>query len=64
MDAEDIGTGVGLITLLGILVAGAWGWIMNIGTLLSGGDTMMTWELALRIGGVFMAPIGAVLGYF
>ena len=64
MDAEDIGAGVGIITLLGIIVAGAWGWGTNIMTLLHGGDTMGTWELVLRIGGVFMAPVGAVLGYF
>ena len=64
MDAEDIGAGVGIITLFGIIVAATRGWVMNIVTLLHGGDAMGTWELVLRIGGVFMAPIGAVLGYF
>jgi len=64
MKAEDIGAGVGIITLFGIIVAATRGWVMNIVTLLHGGDAMGTWELVLRIGGVFMAPIGAVLGYF
>ena len=64
MKTEDIGAGVGIITLFGIIVAAAWGWGMNIVTLLHGGDAMGTWELVLRVGGVFMAPIGAVLGYF
>jgi len=64
MKAEGIGAGVGIITLFGIIVAATRGWVMNIVTLLHGGDAMGTWELVLRIGGVFMAPIGAVLGYF
>ena len=64
MQSKDVGTFTVVVVTAGLLFAAACGWIMNIVTLLHGGDAMGTWELVLRIGGVFMAPVGAVLGYF
>jgi len=64
MDTKDMGTWAVIVAMAVAVVAAACGWIMNIVTLLHGGDAMGTWELVIRIGGVFMAPIGAVLGYF
>jgi hypothetical protein len=46
-----------------IVVAGAIGWIMNIVTIFRDGVTPVTGEVALRIIGVFMIPLGAILGY-
>lgn len=64
MDAEDIGTWAVIVAMAAAVVAAACGWFMNIINLLHNGDAMSTWELVMRVGGVFMAPIGAVLGYF
>ncbi len=49
-------------------VAGVIGWIMNIsaviGMLWVNGPITVTGMLVLRIVGIFLAPLGAVLGYF
>ena len=64
MDTKDTGTWAALVVMVVAIVAAACGWFMNIINLLHNGDAMNTWELVIRIGGVFMTPIGAVLGYF
>ena len=64
MDAKDIVAWAVIITIAVAVVAAACGWVMNIVTLIIGGDTMMTRELVMRFGGIFIAPVGAVLGYF
>lgn len=41
------------------------GWIINIVKIFDHGfDSGVTIEVAFRIIGVFMAPIGAIMGYF
>lgn len=49
-------------------VAGFIGWVMNIyatvTVLMIDGPLTVTGMLVLRIVGIFLAPIGAVLGYF
>ena len=42
----------------------AYGYVWNILTLMCEGELMATWELVARVGGIFLAPIGAILGYF
>ena len=61
-DAEDIGTWA--TTFAVAAVATLCGWFMNIINLLHNVDAMSTWELVIRIGGVFIVPVGAVLGCF
>ena len=55
--------GVGFV--LPLIVVTALGWVMNIvdlfGFSLSNG---MTLELGLRLLGIFVAPLGAIMGYF
>ena len=46
-----------------ILLAGAIGWIMNIIAIFRDGVTPVTGEVVLRIVGIFMIPLGAILGY-
>ena len=64
MQSKDIGTWAALAVMVVTFVAAACGWFMNIINLLHNGDVMSTWELVIRIGGVFLGPVGAVLGYF
>ena len=48
-----------------IILVVAWGWILNILALVDlGMDNLVTIEGILRVGGVFVAPVGAVLGFF
>lgn len=40
------------------------GWIMNIMTIAGSSFDVLSGMLILRIVGIFVAPLGAVLGYF
>jgi hypothetical protein len=46
-----------------ILIAGT-GWVLNIVSIVKSDFAPITGMLVMRIIGVFMAPLGAVLGYF
>lgn len=54
------------IVTLGIValwLAGIVGWVMNIITIINIAPLEMTGMLVARVIGVFVAPLGAVLGY-
>jgi hypothetical protein len=57
--------GNAVISLLVIVsgVLGLTGWVMNIIDIFRSADGV-TGELALRIAGIFIVPLGAILGYF
>lgn len=46
------------------VLAFAYGWIMNIVTIVNAGSIELTGLMVLRFIGVIVAPLGAVLGYF
>lgn len=46
-----------------IMLAGVFGWVNNIITLFGMSD-VWTGEGILRVAGIFMAPLGAIMGYF
>jgi hypothetical protein len=48
---------------IGIWIASAIGWIMNIITLAGSSFDPLTGMVVLRIIGIFVAPLGVVLGY-
>jgi hypothetical protein len=54
---------VALLVWLGIIIAAIVGWIMNLGAIIDHDFALETGMGILRVIGVFMAPIGAVLGY-
>lgn len=57
---------LGLLVVLGyIIVLGAalYGWLQNILYISSHPITPITGEVILRVIGIFMAPIGVVMGY-
>ena len=49
--------------LLSLSVAGAGGWIWNIVKLAHSDFARITGMLALRIVGIFVPPLGAILGF-
>lgn len=54
-----------LITLLGLgtAVIGGYGWIMNIVKIYHSSFTPLTADVVLRVVGIFLAPLGMVMGY-
>jgi len=51
------------ILWLAIVVAFCYGWIANIITIAHSDLSTFTGMLILRIAGIFVAPLGAILGY-
>lgn len=48
---------------VGIVVGAIAGWVMNIVTIAHSSFDVLTGMLVLRIVGIFVAPLGAVLGW-
>ena len=64
MKAESSIIPVAMFGLYGLcLILGGIGWILNIIALVAGFSEPLTALQALRIVGVFVAPLGAVLGW-
>jgi hypothetical protein len=54
---------VAALTYLVLVVAMAVGWIMNAITIWNTIDNPITAKFILRVVGIFVAPIGGILGY-
>jgi hypothetical protein len=52
------------IAIVLIWVVGVIGWIMNIIAIAGSSFDVISGMLILRVIGIFVAPLGAVLGYF
>jgi hypothetical protein len=52
-----------VLILISIWLAAVIGWILNIVTLAQSSFDVLTGMLVLRVVGIFVAPLGAVLGY-
>jgi hypothetical protein len=55
-----------VLTFLGLFVGGIYGWVNNIVILFSGADVSLasvTLMTVLRIVGIFVPPLGAILGW-
>ena len=52
---------IGLLSLVAVIIAGVFGWVMNLIEIVhsSGIDGMVI----VRVIGVFIAPLGAILGW-
>jgi hypothetical protein len=51
------------IIWLTIVIALCYGWIANVITIAQSDFSTFTGMLILRIAGIFVAPLGAILGY-
>lgn len=54
---------IGGFIVIGLWIAAIVGWVMNIITIAHANFSDLTGILILRIVGIFVAPLGAVLGY-
>ena len=52
---------VGLFALIALIIASVFGWVMNVIQIVH--SSAIDGLVIVRIIGVFMAPLGAVLGY-
>ena len=52
-----------VLFILSLAIATGYGWILNIIALAHMG-TILTGEGALRIAGIFVPPLGAIMGFF
>ena len=54
-----------IIVIVGLLaIFGAWGWVWNIVKIVGSDFAQITGMLVMRIVGIFIAPLGAILGFF
>lgn len=60
---KQIGTTLVELVVVLVVLAGSIGWIWNIVKII-GSDFAFSGMLIARVIGVFVAPVGAVLGYF
>ena len=63
MTKYDLSAGTAIAILI-VFFAGVVGWVMNIAELIGMIGASLDAEFVLRLVGVFVAPLGAVLGYF
>ena len=54
---------IAAIVWLAIVIAAGYGWVMNIITLAHSDFDPITGLLVLRVVGIFVAPLGTILGY-
>lgn len=66
MKGENIlvgGSVIGLFAIFGIFIAGSIGWVLNIVAVAQSSFDPLTGIVVLRCIGIFVPPLGAVLGY-
>ena len=59
-DVVTLSAGILMVTVLG---AGFYGWVMNIIKMVELADQVVTGMFILRLIGILIAPLGAILGY-
>lgn len=59
-DQYDLASFIMIMVIWAFMVAG---WIMNIMTLWNTIDDPLTAKVVVRIAGIFIFPLGAILGY-
>jgi hypothetical protein len=52
-----------IVLILPIMSVSLWGWVWNIEKIVGSDFGAITWLLVMRIIGVLLAPLGAVLGF-
>jgi len=52
-----------LLAIIGLYIAAVVGWVMNLVSLYHMSFTTLTGEMALRLVGIFLVPIGVFMGF-
>lgn len=63
MSSKEQGAIIAALVWLAIVVAATYGWVMNIVHLYYSNFNDITGILILRVVGIFIAPLGSVMGY-
>jgi hypothetical protein len=63
MKPEEVGGFIAVLVMIGLVSASIYGWVMNIIQVYHSNFSEITGILVLRIVGIFMAPLGAIMGY-
>lgn len=61
--AAGIGGLIMILLYIALIIALCYGWIMNIVAIAHSNFSDLTGLLILRVVGIFVAPLGTVLGY-
>jgi len=64
LSLEAVSAGIAVLVLIVILGFGGYGWVRNVGKLMSGDCGQNTGCIAVRAIGIPMVPLGAAAGYF
>ena len=51
------------ITLISLILIGAWGWVWNLVKIFDGTFDPLSGLMVLRVIGVFVAPLGCIVGF-
>lgn len=60
---SDAGTIVIVLLTISVVIASVTGWVFNIIEIFNIANAPITGMFVLRIVGIFVAPLGAILGY-
>lgn len=62
-NAKEITMGAGAVIWLLMVGVMMYGWVANIITLYHSSFDTITGQLVLRVVGIFVAPLGSIMGY-
>jgi hypothetical protein len=63
MKEDEVGAIIAGLMFIGLAIAMVIGWVMNILAIAHSNFSDITGLLVLRVVGIFVAPLGAVLGW-
>lgn len=52
------------IVMFAVVAVGAWGWVWNILKIVGSDFGAITGMLVIRLIGIFVAPLGSIVGFF
>ena len=62
--ATGIGAILGVMLWVLLIITFAYGWVLNVIAIATSDQIIFTGEMVMRIIGVFIPPIGAIMGLF
>lgn len=52
------------VVMFAVVAVGAWGWVWNILKIVESDFGSITGMLVIRLIGIFVAPLGSIVGFF
>ena len=63
IDITEAGSIFGVLFMISVVIAAGFGWVMNVVEIFNIANGPITGMFVFRIIGIFVAPLGAILGY-